>query len=297
MPTKKFDVIPLTGALGAEVHGVHLAELTDQEWLTLRRLWLEHLVLFFPDQHLTPDQHIAIARRFGDDVEIHPFLDKLHADHPEIVVLDSETTGAADTFHTDNTFSPTPSMASLLNMVICPELGGDTIWTNQYLAYDALAPAMQSFIDGLTATHSAASYHNPDLAASHPVVRVHPETGRKSLFVNRFFTEHINELSQRESDAVLRVLYEVSEQPFLQCRYRWTEGTVGVWDNRCTQHYAVGDYSGRRRIQRVTVIGDAPIGPEGQWDYLDDKHRRRVSSMPRPVAEGANSVTAVASST
>jgi taurine dioxygenase len=253
-------VEPVSGALGAEITGVDLARLDDSTWERVRELWLEHLVVFFPGQHLAPDEHVSFARRLGTP-EIHPFLAKLDEAHQEIVVLDSEQGARADTYHTDVTFSPTPPMASVLNMVVLPASGGDTIWTNQHAAYDALSPALRRFVDGLTAVHSAAPFGRPEIEVVHPVVRVHPETGRPSLFVNRAFTARICELDAAESAAVLALLYSVSEQPFLQCRYRWSEGTIAVWDNRCTQHYAVGDYTTRRVIQRVTILGDEPRGP------------------------------------
>ncbi|MGE0304390.1 MAG: TauD/TfdA dioxygenase family protein [Acidimicrobiia bacterium] len=288
------DVKRISGALGAEVDGVQLRDLDDDTWAQLRKLWLQHLVLFFPEQHLTPAEHVAFARRFGD-IEIHPFGTKLDAEHPEIIVADSDLGARTDLFHTDVTFSPTPPMASILSMKILPPYGGDTIWTNQHLAYEALAPAMRSFIDGLTATHNASFFGHPEIETRHPVVRVHPETGRRSLFVNRGFTRHINELGKTESDALLDLVFQVSEEPPFQCRYRWTEGTIAIWDNRCTQHYVVNDYSGRRRIERVTVLGDEPSGPARQWEDVETR-RTRVASTPTEIDERANSIALVTSS-
>jgi taurine dioxygenase len=262
-PRIELDVRPLTGSCGAEVHGVDLTTLDADGWDAMYAAWLEHLVLFFPGQSLDADAHVALGRRFGEP-EIHPFITKRDDDHPEIVVLDTVGRGA-DLWHTDVTFSPTPPMASILQMIVNPPRGGDTIFTNQYLALETLSDPMRDLLDGLTAVHTAAVFSHPDQEATHPVVRTHPETGRKSLFVNRTFTSHIVELRREESDALLQQLYAWSEQPAFQCRYRWDLGTIGIWDNRCTQHYAIPDYSERRVIERVTVIGDVPQGGPARW--------------------------------
>jgi taurine dioxygenase len=255
------------------VVGVDLARLDDVTWEAVRRAWLEHLVLFFPDQRLDPDAHVALARRLGE-LEIHPFIPKLDDTHPEIVVIDSEY-GKADVWHTDVTFSATPPMASLLHMVLSPRRGGDTMWTNQYLVYETLSPPLRELLDGLTAVHAATPFGHPEIIATHPVVRVHPETGRRSLFVNRTFTSHLVELRRTESDVLLEYLYRWSEQPRFACRYRWQPGAVSLWDNRCTQHLAVDDYQDRRLIQRVTVLGDEPSGGQPRWAPFADS---RVSA-------------------
>jgi taurine dioxygenase len=257
-------VRPVSGALGAEVRGVRLAELDDAGFTQLQEVWHEHLVLFFPDQHLSPDEHIAFARRFGEP-EIHPFIPKLSESHPEVVVLEGDA--RADVFHTDVTFAAAPPMASILQVRRMPESGGDTIFTNQYLAFEELSPPMREFLEQLSAVHTATAFGHPEFRTTHPVVRTHPETGRRSLFVNRQFTSHIAELRRPESDALLTYLCGWSEEPMLQCRYHWSPGTIGIWDNRCTQHYAVNDYpSGMaRRIERVTVLGDEPAGRPPSW--------------------------------
>jgi taurine dioxygenase len=254
------DIHPLTGSLGAEITGVDLANLDDTQWEHIRELWHEHLVLFFPGQHLDADAHVHFARRFGEP-EIHPYIPKLDDDHQEIVVIAGDR-GRVDAWHSDVTFSPTPPMASILQMVTCPRRGGDTLWSNQYAAYDTLSAPMRSFIEGLTAVHTAQVFGHPETQAQHPVVRVHPNTGRRALFVNRSFTSHIPELGAQESTALLSLLFAWCEQPNFQCRYHWDERTIALWDNRCTQHYAVRDYDTMRAIQRVTIIGDTPLGPE-----------------------------------
>jgi taurine dioxygenase len=255
----------LSGALGAEVHGVRPADLDDDGFAEITSLWHEHLVLFFPAQDLSPDEHVALGRRFGEP-EIHPFIPKLSPGHPEVVVLEGDA--RADVFHTDVTFSATPPMASILQARLVPERGGDTIFTNQYLAYEQLSAPLRELLDGLTAVHTATAFGHPEIRTEHPVVREHPETGRRSLFVNRQFTSHIPQLRRPESDALLAYLFAWSEEPSLQCRYHWAVGTVGIWDNRCTQHYAVNDYPPGlgRRMERVTVLGDAPKGSPSRWE-------------------------------
>jgi len=263
------DLRPVTGALGAEVHGVRLGELDDDGFAAVRTALAEHLVLFFPDQHLTHDEHADFGARWGE-VEIHPFLEKVDDDHPGIVVLDSEAGGKADVWHTDVTFRPDPPICSILHMKVCPPVGGDTMWANMQRAYDELSPPIRELCDGLTAIHSAAGFGQPGVTAEHPVVRVHPETGRRALYVNRTFTRRIPQLRPAESRAFLAYLHEHAVQPQFTCRYRWSEGTVGIWDNRVTQHYAVDDYVGRRRIERVTVLGDRPEGDDPRWDHFPD---------------------------
>jgi len=291
------DVQPLNGAIGAEVSGVDLAHLDGDTWRAVHAAWLEHLVLFFPNQHLDPDAHVTLGRRLGEP-EIHPFIPKLDDAHPEIVVLDSGSGAKADVWHTDVTFSATPPLASILKMVVCPPRGGDTMWTNQYLAYETLSAPMRDLLDGLTAVHTATPFGHPEITATHPAVRTHPETGRRSLFVNRTFTSHFVELRRSESDALLQYLCAWSEQPQFQCRYRWREGAVGMWDNRCTQHYAVNDYDERRVIQRVTVLGDAPQGGAARWGAFEEVRPGAAAtyarSAGRPLDTDArtNSITA-----
>jgi len=276
-------VTPLAGALGAEVRGFQLGQMSAAEFAAFRQLWLEHLVLFFPDQDLTPDDHVAFAQRFGE-IEIHPFIPKLSDDYPQIVVLRGEQGARADVFHTDVTFSATPPLCSILNAKVMPPVGGDTIFTNQYLAYSELSAPFRDLLESLTAVHTALAFGHPEQQAEHPIVRTHPETGRKSLFVNRQFTSHIPQLKPGESDALLAYLYAWSEQPQFQVRYRWAEGTIGIWDNRCTQHYAVNDYPPEqaRRIERITVLGDSPAGNEPRYPHF------------RPVQFSASSGTVYA---
>lgn len=264
--TEQLVVRPISGALGAEIHGLSLAELDDAGFEQLRALLRAHLVVFLPDQHLTADQHRDLGRRFGE-VEIHPFIRKLDEEHPEVVVLESERGMIADVWHTDVTFNDQPPLFSILNMQVVPAVGGDTMWSNQALVFESLSAPMRELLLGLTAVHHAAVFGHPEQQATHPVVRRHPETGRPSLFVNRQFTKRIVELSPGESDALLAYLYAFSEQPQFNCRYSWTPGTIGIWDNRATQHYVVNDFDGTRVLSRVTVLGDdpEPAGDTTRW--------------------------------
>ena len=260
------QVDPVAGALGAEVRGVHLGSLSDAEFAAVHDVLLEHLVLFFPGQHLTPDEHRTFAQRFGE-AEIHPFIQKLDDEHPEIVVLEGKA--RADVWHTDVTFSQEPPICSVLKAVTIPARGGDTMFTNQYRVYEALSAPMRDLLDGLTAVHHAKPFGHPEIQDVHPAVRVHPGTGRRSLYVNRTFTSHFVELSRGESNALLEYLTSFSEQPQFTCRYRWTPGAIGIWDNRVTQHYAINDYDDVRRIERVTIVGDRPTGNPPRWGAFD----------------------------
>jgi len=273
------EVRAIGGALGAEVHGPDVRQLDDDGFASLQALLFEHLVLFFPGQHLAPDEHVAFATRFGE-AEIHPFIPKLTDQHPEIVVLHAEQGFVADVWHTDVTFDASPPVCSVLQAHQIPPSGGDTMWSNQYLAFERLAAPMQEMLGGLTAIHSAANYGHPERQAEHPVVRVHPETGRPCLFVNRQFTRRIPQLGRDESEALLAFLFAWSEQPHFTCRYSWAPGTIGIWDNRCTQHLAVNDYDGPRTISRVTILGDLPEPAFGapRWEHYEPRRASAAAS-------------------
>ena len=253
-----WDVKRLSGSLGAEIRGIRLQEATAADADVIRSLLLEHLVLFFPGQHLTPDQHIAFGRLFGK-LEAHPHL-SFDSERPEFFELHaSGGQGAiADEWHSDLTCQAEPSVLAILHMVKCPPFGGDTLWANTYKAYEELSPPMKEFCEGLSALHDARPHGKPENMAVHPVVRVHPETGRKSLFVNEHFTRRIVELSDEESDMLLRFLTRWVSSPRFTVRYHWTPGVIAMWDNRCTQHHVLNDFEGDRVIQRVTVMGDRP---------------------------------------
>lgn len=254
------------GALGAEVHGIDLNTLSDEGFEFIHDLLLKHHVVFISGQtQLTPEAHIAFGERFGE-VELHPYLPRLDG-YPQIVIIDSENGGKVDVWHTDMTFHESPPIASILHLVKVPETGGDTMWTNQCKVYEQLSAPMRELLDGLTAIHVIRIGNEFTSRAEHPVVRVHPETGQRSLYVNRLFTSHIPQLSRNESDAILEYLFGFSESPQFTCRYRWKAGDVAIWDNRVTQHYAVNDYQGVRLGQRITILGDHPTGNPPRWDH------------------------------
>ncbi len=252
------DVRPLSGSLGAEVRGLRLAGAGADVAAAVTDLLMRHQVLFFPDQHLSPDEHIAFGRLFGR-LEGHPNL-ATDPERPEFFELRATdgAGGIADEWHSDLTFQDEPSIYSILHMRTCPAVGGDTMWASMYRAYDALSRPMKELCEGLSAIHNAAPHDRAEKMAIHPVVRRHPVTGRKSLFVNEHFTRRIVELSRAESDVLLAHLTRHATQPRFTIRYRWQAGTIAMWDNRCTQHHVLDDFTGERVIQRVTVVGDRP---------------------------------------
>lgn len=268
----RIRVEPTTGSIGAEISQVDLRDLDDEIVAEIQDAWLRHKVLFFRDQELDHGQHVAYGRALGE-LEIHPFVQNIAA-HPEIIVLESspENFSAAEQWHSDVTFRASPPLGSVLYGRIIPDFGGDTTWANMELAYDMLPDDIKQQIEGAYAVHSyvkafgagmnaeerdAALEKYPD--QKHPVVRTHPVTGAKSLFVNRIFTLTIDGMSADESRSLRRRLYEQATIPELQCRFRWRPGSIAQWDNRCTQHYAIPDYGGfHRRVERVTLAGDQP---------------------------------------
>ena len=255
---RDLDIQRVAGSLGAEVRGIALASAGKSEAVRIRELLLEYQVLFFPDQHLSPDEHIAFGRLFGE-LESHPNL-ALGGERPEFFELHAKGGRGeiADEWHSDLTCQAEPSVIAILHMVKCPPVGGDTMWANMYKAYDELSPAMREFCESLRARHDAHPHDHPERMAIHPVIRVHPETGRRSLFVNEHFTRRIVELSHKESEALLGFLTRWAGSARFALRYRWSEGTIAMWDNRCTQHTVLNDFEGERVIQRVTVMGDVP---------------------------------------
>lgn len=283
-------VSPLAGELGAEVTGLDLSDLTAVSAGSINELLLEHQVLFFPGQMLTLDEHVAFGRLFGE-LENHPNLNNPFTQHPEVFELAASHGGLADEWHSDISFQEHPSVMSILNMVTCPSVGGDTLWASAYAAFEALSKPLQDLCLGLTALHDAAPHGRRDLTAIHPVVRVHPETGRRALFVNEHFTRRIVEMSHQESENFLGYLVRWIASPRFTVRYRWSAGTIAMWDNRCTQHFVLSDFSEQRVIQRVTVMGDTPeaamqskwqpfvrtenVGATSRYDRQLDKHLGR----------------------
>ncbi|RFU39988.1 taurine dioxygenase [Actinomadura logoneensis] len=274
---------PMTANIGAEVSGVDIGKPLDAEQVqTLREGLLKHMVLFFREQHISDEEHVAFARQFG--TANMPPMDT--SGSPVHVLDQTDPKGeGGDQWHSDNTFMKVPPMGSLLRAVMLPEVGGDTLWANMYMAYDSLAPWLQRLCDELYAEHDLTMSvtkaidkgHRMDLRAMqeknppsvHPVVRIHPETGRKALYVNRSSVTRLIGLSRRENEALLPLLFDAVRDPQFQVRLKWRVGTLAFWDNRPTQHYAVADYTQRRKMHRVTIncpaeIDDGvPKGPGG----------------------------------
>jgi len=274
-----FDITPLQPSLGAEVSGIDLREPLDPDSRdALRATLLTYKVLFFRDQDITREQHIAFGEQFGE-LEIHPLY--AQSDCPKIMPLVASETrkrrrGATNgNWHADTTFRTTPSSASILRALIVPPLGGDTLFANTVGAYDQLPEEVKQRIDGLKALHDTRIFTDPMsqekrkafLAANppveHPVVRVHPETGEKAIYVNNIFTRHILGVSDAESQELLRLLSDQIKRPEFQVRWKWEANSIAFWDNCSTQHYAVSDYLEERHMERVTIAGDVPVGPSG----------------------------------
>jgi taurine dioxygenase len=269
----------LTPAIGAVVEGVDLsAPLDDVDVAEIRSALNQHLVLFFEGQSLTPVAQRDFAARFGE-LYAHPFYPG-DDDAPEVMILEHDATHRAnsDRWHNDVTYLATPPLGAVLYAEEIPDLGGDTLWANMYLAYEALSDPLKQLVSGLRAVHSFAKNFTPERfralgiedrrdamyaqhpPVSHPVARTNPVTGRKALFINQDFTSHIEGVSSRESDALLRLLFEHMAQPEFQIRWRWRAGTVAFWDNRWTQHCALADYfPARRRMRRATILGERPV--------------------------------------
>lgn len=248
-----FTLTPISGSLGASITNIDLRELSDEDFTAIHAAWLAHLVLFFPGQSLTPTEQRDFASRFGA-LEVHPLTEKLEG-VPEVTLLHSERGGRADVWHTDVTFNEAPPIAAVLQQISGPEAGGDTMWANQYLAFESMSEAMRAFLRGLSAIHTAWTQGHPEMKAERPIVVRHPETGRESLAVNRLFTTRVTQLEQSESDALLAHLFNWGDRPELTCRWSWSPGDIAIWDNRCTRHYAIGDYDTERVMHRVTVLG------------------------------------------
>lgn len=283
----------LAGALGAEVRGVDLSSPSNEDIERIKSELLEHQVLFFPEQHLSVDEHVALGPHFGE-MEGHPHLNNVEG-HPELFELVASGGGVADEWHTDLTFREQPAKMSILRMVKCPEAGGDTLWTSLTAAYDALSAPMKDLCEGLTALHDAAPHNRPDKMAIHPVVRVHPDSGKKALYVNEHFTRRIVEMSAEESRMLLDYLTRWVASNQFTVRYRWAEGTVAMWDNRATQHCVLNDFEGERIIHRVTIMGDEVEGARApRWDpwvrpgrlSATSRHDRQLVMFLRSQAEG-----------
>jgi taurine dioxygenase len=284
--TKRIDIRPMAGALGADIFGADLAQpLDDATFAAIERAFHDYLVIQFHDQVLTPEQQVAFTRRFGP-LSRSPYVKHLD-EHPDIIaVLKEADERGISTFgnawHSDFSFLEEPPLGSVLYAREVPSHGGDTLFANMYAAYEALSPGLKRVLDGLNAMHAGKPYGTdglpPDLKVSrsigiergrpeadreiaHPVVRVHPATGRRALFVNAIYTTRFEDMSAAESAPLLGFLFEHIQRPEFTCRLRWRVGDLAMWDNRCALHYAVNDYDGQRRLMhRTTICGERPLG-------------------------------------
>jgi taurine dioxygenase len=267
----------IAGALGAEISGVDLSRpLSRDDYAGLRRLWLEHLVIFFRDQKLDEGQYLAFAEQFGEPVE-YPLVKGIEG-FPKIIEvkkLEHERVPFGGIWHTDTAYLERPPMASMLIAREIPPFGGDTLFANMYLAYESLSEGLKGLLSTLKAVNSSTKAdasktredriksdgaQKADFIAEHPVVRRHPETGRKALYVNSGHTLRFAGWTEEESAPLLKFLFDWQIRPEFTCRFAWQPGSIALWDNRCAQHNPVNDYHGYRRVMhRITLAGDVPV--------------------------------------
>lgn len=277
---KLIDIHPMTGDLGVEISNVNLDYLDDETFAEIKRAFLEYQVIVFRDQDIKYQSQIDLGKRFGE-LYVHPYVDPIEG-HPEMIRLLKKSThifNNGGSWHFDLTFLDEPPMAHILRILDAPN-GGDTMFSNMYSAYDALSDSMKKYLDGLQAIHTSAQLFGPtgfytihkasssmgelpkveDYVAKQPLVRTHPETGRKGLFVNSGYIERILDVPARESESILNFLYLHCSQAEFTTRLKWENNTIAMWDNRCSMHYAINDYQGQRREGvRVAVKGDVPV--------------------------------------
>ena len=275
--TSDITITPKSPTIGAQIDGIDLREdLSTATIDAIRQALLDHKVLFFRDQDITTEQHLAFARRFGE-LEVHPFATN-KPEYPEVLAIthDADHPGTENGWHSDVTWRLQPSLGSILRCVEAPAVGGDTLFADMYAAYDGLPLRIKERVEGRDARHDfarfriatrnpgagddeiaemEARYPNPE----HPVIRTHPETGRKGIYVNKAFTQEIIGFDPAESAELLQILYAQAQFPEYQVRFAWRANSIAFWDNRSCQHYAVSDYwPNRRRVERVTIVGDTP---------------------------------------
>ena len=274
MPQQSIDIRPIAGALGAEIFGVNLvSEMRDDTIAAIRQALLDHLVIFFRDQEIGPTHQIAFAKRFGNLVK-YPLVKGLEG-FPEIVPvvkLPDERINFGGLWHSDTTYLERPPMATILAAKELPPYGGDTLFSNMYMAYETLSEGMRDMLDDMVGINSSAKARVSqtretsarvsdamEMVAEHPVVRTHPETGRKLLYVNYGHTVRFKDMTYTESMPLLNFLYAHQSRPEFTCCFRWRPGSVAFWDNRCTQHNPINDYHGfKRMMHRITIAGDRP---------------------------------------
>jgi len=278
MAKSRIDVRPIAGAIGAEISGVDLGKELDEDTVAaVRRAWLDHCVIFFRDQDLPPARFLTVARRFGKVIE-YPFIKGLE-EFPEIIPvikLEHEKTNFGGIWHSDTSYLEEPPMGTMLIAREVPPAGGDTMFANTYLAYEALSDGMKRMLDGLVAINTSAKADasrtredrvkqsvrddaKKEYVGEHPVVRTHPETGRKALYINVGHTLRFKDMTVEESAPILNYLFQHQTRPEFTCRFTWKVGSLAFWDNRCALHNPVNDYHGYRRVMhRITLAGDKP---------------------------------------
>jgi taurine dioxygenase len=286
---RRIEVKPIAGALGAEIGGVDLGRLDEETFKEIKAAWLQHLVVFFRNQTITPEQQIAFGKRFGE-IHHHPFMKGMdeYPDILEIIKEESDTKAFGEVWHTDQMFNPKPATATILYAKETPDAGGDTLFANMYLAYETLSERMKALLasvktfnvgdrkklvqaDKMGITRDGRYTGNAKMGAkvrdpgevetesTHPVVRTHPETGRKALYISNH-TQTLAGFKDGEARPIIEYLRAHAVEPEFTCRFRWEVGSLAIWDNRCTQHRALNDYPGkRRRMHRVTIAGDVPF--------------------------------------
>jgi taurine dioxygenase len=278
MARTAIEVRPISGSVGAEISGVDLCgEVSDETIAAIRKAWLEHCVIFFREQNLPPARFLTFAKRFGEVIE-YPFIKGLE-EYPEIIPvikLEHEKTNFGGIWHSDTAYLETPPMATMLVAREVPPQGGDTMFANTYLAYETLSEGMKKMLDGLVGINTSAkadasrtredrikasvrSDAKEEYVGEHPVVRTHPETGRKALYVNVGHTLRFRDMTVAESQPILEFLFQHQIKPEFTCRFNWRPGSIAFWDNRCALHFPVNDYHGYRRVMhRITLKGDRP---------------------------------------
>jgi len=278
--TRKLEVHRIAGTIGAEISGVDLShDLDDATVAAIRQAWLDNLVIFFRNQDLPPERFLQVAKRFGETIE-YPFVKGIDG-FPEIIAvvkLEHEKLNFGGIWHSDTSYLETPPMATMLIARETPPYGGDTMFANQYLAYETLSDRMKRLLDGLTGINTSAKADSSrtredrvrvrdagraaaqkDYVGEHPVVRTHPETGRKALYINVAHTIRFKDMTIEESAPILNFLFRHQVKPEFTCRFHWEPGSIALWDNRCVQHNPVNDYHGHRRVMhRITIKGDKP---------------------------------------
>lgn len=276
-PATAIKARKLALALGAEISGVDLsAPLDDATFAAIHDALMEHQVIFFRDQQLSMERQLELASRFGTPTYSKKLPKYEGHDYTSLIQTDGSTINVGGKWHTDNTDFPAPPMGAVLYCEQTPSYGGDTLFASMYMAYDTLSPGLRAHLDGLQALHdnsdvvrrfAGTAFLNQEAAnvpppSKHPVVRVHPVTGRKALYVNSSYTRSILGVPDVESRHLLNMLLEHVQLPEFQVRFKWQPGSVAIWDNRCTQHYAPNDYRESRRMRRVQIDGDVPRGPQ-----------------------------------